>query len=58
MKLMKKWMIAAVLTCGFVITSCTNDDNPVGPSPEDEVEEMLNKMTLREKVGQLFFCAS
>ena len=55
MKLMKKWMIAAVLTCGFVITSCTNDDNPVGPSPEDEVEEMLNKMTLREKVGQLFF---
>ena len=54
MKLMKKWMIAAVLTCGFVMTSCTNDDNPVGPSPEDEVEEMLSKMTLREKVGQLF----
>lgn len=54
MKLMKKWMIAAVLTCGFVMTSCTNDDNPVGPSSEDEVEEMLSKMTLREKVGQLF----
>ena len=54
MNQMKLWMMAAILTCGFVITSCTNDDNPV-PSPEDEVEELLSKMTLREKVGQLFF---
>lgn len=54
MNQMKLWMMAAFLTCGFVITSCTNDDNPV-PSPEDEVEELLSKMTLREKVGQLFF---
>ena len=37
-----------------MLTSCTDYD-PVGPSPADVVEEMLKKMTLREKVGQLFF---
>jgi len=54
---MKKifWVIAAILTCGIMLTSCTDDDNSVRPSPEDEVEEILRKMTLREKVGQLFF---
>ena len=47
-------MCAAILICGTVLTSCTHEDNPA-PSPADEVEEQLRKMTLREKVGQLFF---
>ena len=52
----KLWMLAAILTCGAsVFTSCTsdNDDNPVVPT--DEVEAQLQRMTLREKVGQLFY---
>lgn len=55
MKQLKLWMLAAILTCGSLLTSCTSDDIPVGPSPEDKVEAQLQKMTLREKVGQLFF---
>mgnify|MGYP003571301993 FL=1 len=51
-------MLAAILViiCGTsVFTSCSsdNDDNPVVPT--DEVEAQLQKMTLREKVGQLFY---
>ena len=35
----KLWMVAAIITCGLLLTSCTdvtgNDDNPVGPvNPE------------------------
>ena len=48
------WMWAAILTCGLVFTACSNDDDPVVP-PADEVEEQLQKMTLREKVGQMFY---
>jgi beta-N-acetylhexosaminidase len=47
-------MLAAILTCGLVLTSCSKDDEPV-VSPTDEVEAQLQQMTLREKVGQLFF---
>ena len=47
-------VMALVLTCGTVFTSCTEDVNVV-PSPAEQVEEQLSKMTLREKVGQLFF---
>ena len=49
------WMLAAILIIcgGSVLTSCTNDDDPVVPT--DEVEAQLQKMTLREKVGQLFY---
>lgn len=54
MKQMKLWICTVVLFCVTMLTSCTDDD-PVGPSPADVVEEMLKKMTLREKVGQLFF---
>jgi len=52
----KLWMIAVILTiCGTsVLTSFTNDDDTVTP-PTDEVEAQLQKMTLREKVGQLFY---
>ena len=50
------WMYAAILTsCGAsVLTSCS-DDETSAPTPEDEVETQLRKMTLREKVGQMFF---
>ncbi|MBP3822623.1 MAG: glycoside hydrolase [Bacteroidaceae bacterium] len=47
-------MLAAILSCGFVLTSCTDDDTTV-PMPKDEVEAQLQQMTLREKVGQMFF---
>ena len=47
-------MLAAILSCGFVLTSCTDDDT-TAPMPEDEVEAQLQQMTLREKVGQMFF---
>ena len=47
-------MLAAILTCGLVLTSCSNDDDDVTP-PADKVEALLQKMTLREKVGQLFY---
>lgn len=54
MKEMKLWMLAAILICGFVLTSCLNSDDPI-VSPVDEVEAQLQQMTLREKVGQLFY---
>ena len=47
------WMLTSILTCGLTITSCSNNDTP--SSPTDEVEAQLAKMTLREKVGQMFF---
>ena len=56
MNMIKKnflWMIAAILICGLMVTACSNDDNPI--SPKDKVEEQLAKMTLREKVGQMFY---
>ena len=55
MKQMKLWMWAVALTCGVILTSCSNDDVPVEPSLEDKVEEQLRQMTLREKVGQMIF---
>lgn len=52
-----QWVFAATLTiCGAsIFTSCSSDedDNPVVPT--DEVEAQLQRMTLREKVGQLFY---
>ena len=47
------WMLAAFLACGLMVTACSNDDDP--STPKDEVEEQLSKMTLREKVGQMFY---
>ena len=46
-------MLTVILFYGLVLTSCSNDD-AVTPPPA-EVEAMLKKMTLREKVGQMFF---
>ena len=55
MKKIINWMLTAILIIcgGNMLTSCSNDDNPVVPT--DEVEAQLRKMTLREKVGQLFY---
>ena len=47
------WMLTVILFYGLVLTSCSNDDAVTPPSAE--VEAMLKKMTLREKVGQMFF---
>ena len=47
-------MLTAILSCGLVLTSCSNNDEPV-VTPTDEVEAQLQQMTLREKVGQLFY---
>ena len=54
MKQNKLWMLAAILTCGLVLTACSNSDDPITP-PTDEVEAQLQRMTLREKVGQMFY---
>ncbi len=47
------WMFAAILTCGLLLTSCRDDDP--SSAPADEVEAQLRQMTLREKVGQMFY---
>ena len=50
------WIAAILISCGSsLFVSCSNDDNPVIPTPTDTVEAQLQKMTLREKVGQMFF---
>ena len=54
-KIFDLWSFAALLICCMSLTSCSENDSSGGSSPESEVEEMLRKMTLREKVGQLFF---
>jgi len=56
MRQKKLWMLAAILIISgsTILTSCSNDDDPITP-PTDEVEAQLQKMTLREKVGQLFY---
>ena len=46
-------MLTAILTCGLTTISCSGDDGT--NSTTDEVEARLSKMTLREKVGQMFF---
>ena len=48
-------LLAAILTSGFLLTSCSNEDTPVESTPVDKVEAQLQKMTLREKVGQMFY---
>ena len=56
MKKTIQWVLAAILLiCGStILTSCSSEDDPVTP-PADEVEAQLQRMTLREKVGQLFY---
>ena len=47
-----RWVMATIFLCCSALTSCVE---PIVPTPEQEVEQMLRKMTTREKVGQLFF---
>ena len=56
MKQTKLWMLTTILTsCGLMLlSSCSNEDDP-GVPPIDEVEAQLQQMTLREKVGQMFY---
>ena len=49
----KLLMLAAILTYGIILTSCTNEDRPV--IPDDEIEAQLKNMTLKEKIGQMFY---
>ena len=37
-----------------MFAACSNNDTP-NETPTDEVEAQLQKMTLREKVGQMFY---
>ena len=56
MKTKLTWMLAAILCCGALFfTSCSDDDSSSSSGTSDDVEEQLKKMTLREKVGQLFY---
>ena len=54
MKTNNFFSLLAALMMAAMFTACSNEDNPDVP-PTDEVEEQLQKMTLREKVGQMFF---
>ena len=50
------WMLTVILTSGFLLTSCSdNDDTEKELYDDDEVEAQLKQMALREKVGQMFY---
>lgn len=51
---MKMKKLLVLLICGWAFAACSNDDSP-NVTPTDEVEAQLQKMTLREKVGQMFY---
>ena len=53
---MKLWMLTTILaSCGiFTFTSCSDDDDSV-VTPSNVVEKQLQQMSLREKVGQMFY---
>ena len=46
--------LLVLLVCGWAFAACSNNDTP-NETPTDEVEAQLQKMTLREKVGQMFY---
>ena len=51
----KFWVLCTILVCGLVVTSCSdNYDNAVEPVADD-VEAQMKQMTMREKIGQMFF---
>jgi beta-N-acetylhexosaminidase len=51
---MKMKKLLVLLICGWMFAACSNNDTP-NETPTDEVEAQLQKMTLREKVGQMFY---
>ena len=46
-------VLGAIAYCFITFTSCSKDDD--APLPVDEVEQQLATMTLREKIGQMFY---
>ena len=56
MKYSKIWLSAFVLAAGFILSSCSESDSSVGSSgvESDSIEDAIGKMSLREKVGQMF----
>ena len=49
-------VLLSLLACIVsLFTACTNDDDNDRVSPTDPIEDQLRKMTLREKVGQMFY---
>lgn len=49
-------MLTVILTSGFLLTSCSDNDDTEKESYDNyEVEAQLKQMTLREKVGQMFY---
>ena len=51
----RQLITAVIFTSGLILASCSDDNDDSGASSTDKVEAQLQKMTLREKVGQLFF---
>ena len=52
---MKFWMFVAILFCGTSLFTACSDDDDITTSPSDEIEAVMRNMTLREKVGQMFY---
>ena len=56
MKTRQLTVLLSLLACIVsLFTACTNDDDNDRVSTTDPIEEQLRKMTLREKVGQMFY---
>ena len=56
MKTRQLSVLLSLLACIVsLFTACTNDDDNDRASTTDPIEEQLRKMTLREKVGQMFY---
>ena len=49
------WIFAALMISGAVMTSCSKDTESSTDPITDKYEYELSQMTLREKVGQMFF---
>ena len=48
-------ILATILTCGTMITSYSDNIDTTTTPPTDEIEAQLQQMTLRQKVGQMFY---
>ena len=48
-------MIAAALTCSLTLTSCSNDDSPVGGNPQEEtpVQPSQQKRVSQDSEGRI-----
>ena len=48
-------IFATILICGTMITSYSDNIDTTTTPPTDEIEAQLQQMTLRQKVGQMFY---